>query len=370
MAEFLAQMRELDISLRLENSRLRVNAPKNVLTPELREQLASRKEDIVAFLSDTVDAVRSESSPIERIPRDGPLPLSFAQSRLWFLDQFTPGSTAYTLPMYTRLRGALDVAVLEKSLSEVTRRHEILRTVFPAVDGSPSQVILPAFPCAIPLTDLSSIPMEERESRALQFAAAEAKKPFDLVKGPLWRAQLLRLDQQDHVLLFSMHHIVFDGSSIDVFWHDLAALYCAIRGAKPSPLPELPFQYVDFASWQKKSLEGPVRESHLAYWKQQLGENPPNLDLLSDRPVQDSANPPGASGGFERASPPLGRAGGHSGGHARGRPESFGVREDGRDLRQHNGCADAFFRASLFPRCASPGPRHHAGCTRTSGHAL
>ena len=293
MAEFLAQMRELDISLRLENSRLRVNAPKNVLTPELREQLASRKEDIVAFLSDTVDAVRSESSPIERIPRDGPLPLSFAQSRLWFLDQFTPGSTAYTLPMYTRLRGALDVAVLEKSLSEVTRRHEILRTVFPAVDGSPSQVILPAFPCAIPLTDLSSIPMEERESRALQFAAAEAKKPFDLVKGPLWRAQLLRLDQQDYVLLFSMHHIVFDGSSIDVFWHDLAALYCAIRGAKPSPLPELPFQYVDFASWQKKSLEGPVRESHLAYWKQQLGENPPNLDLLSDRPVQDSANPPG-----------------------------------------------------------------------------
>jgi amino acid adenylation domain-containing protein len=299
MAEFLAHLRELDISLRLENSRLRVNAPKNVLTPELREELASRKDDIVAFLSDTAIAVHSKSPSIERVPRNGPLSLSFAQSRLWFLDQFTPGSTAYTLPMYTRLRGALDIAVLEKSLSEVTRRHEILRTVFPAVDGSPSQVILAASACAIPLADLSGLPTEERESRALQLAAVEAKKPFDLAKGPLWRAQLLRLGEQDHVLLFSMHHIVFDGSSIDVFWHDLAALYCAMRANEPSPLPELPFQYVDFASWQKRLLDGPVRESHLAYWKQQLGENPPSLNLLLDRPVQDSANPPGGKRALE-----------------------------------------------------------------------
>jgi len=293
-AEFLARLRGLDISFRLENSRLRVCAPKNVLTPELREQLASRKADIVAFLSDAVSPLRSELPTIDRVPRDGFLPLSFAQSRLWFLDQLTPGSTAYTLPMYTRLRGALDVAALEKSLSEITRRHEILRTIFPAVDGSPSQAILPPSPGAIPVVDLSGIAMEERERSALRIAAAEAKKPFDLAKGPLWRAQLLRLDQEDHVLLFSMHHIVFDGSSIDVFWQDLSSLYCAFRAGGPSPLHELPFQYVDFASWQKRSLEGPVRESHLAYWKQQLGENPPSLNLPSDRPRQGSQNSPGA----------------------------------------------------------------------------
>jgi len=289
-AEFLARLRELDVSLRFENSNLRVNAPKNILTPELREQLASHKEEIVAFLSGTVSAVRAEAPNIERVSRHGSLPLSFAQSRLWFLDQLTPGSTAYILPMCARLRGAVDLAVLEKSLAEITRRHEILRTIFPAIDGSPSQVILPPSACAIPVTDLSGIPIGNRESRACQLVAAEMRKPFDLAKGPLWRAQLLRLGQQDHVLMFSMHHIVFDGSSIEVFWQDLATLYCAIRAGEPSPLPELPFQYVDFAAWQKKSLEGPARESHLAYWKQQLGENPPNLDLLPDRPRQHSAN--------------------------------------------------------------------------------
>lgn len=158
----------------------------------------------------------------------------------------------------------------------------------------PSQVILQPSPAAIPLVDLSGFPIEEREASALRIAAAEAKKPFDLAKGPLLRAQLLRLDPQDHVLLISLHHIVFDGSSIDVFWQDLSALYCAFRAGNPSPLRELAFQYVDFASWQKKSLEGPVRESHLAYWKQQLGENPPTLNLPTDRPRKDSANSPGA----------------------------------------------------------------------------
>jgi amino acid adenylation domain-containing protein len=293
-AEFLARMRELDISFRLENSGLRVCAPKHVLTPELRAQLASRKADILTFLSETVSAPWSEAASIDRVPRDGSLPLSFAQSRLWFLEQLMPGSTAYTLPMYSRLRGPLDIDALKKSFFEVTRRHEILRTIFPVVDGSPNQVILPPSLNVMPVVDLSGMPPEEREVKALGIAVAEAKQPFDLTKGPLIRAKLLRLAPEDHVLLFAVHHIVFDGWSIDVFWQDLSTLYCALRSGKPSPLPDLPFQYVDFASWQKRSLEGPVREVHLAYWKQQLGEHPPTLDLPTDRPREYSPHSPGA----------------------------------------------------------------------------
>lgn len=293
-AEFLAQLRGLDITVRLENSSLRVGAPKNVLTPELRAQLASRKAEIINFLKETVEPAAAELPRIERVPRKGFLPLSFAQSRLWFLEQLMPGSTAYTLPMYSRLRGPLDVHALEKSVSELLRRHEILRTVFPVSDGTPSQKILPAPEKALVFLDFSALPLEEAEAKARDAAANEAKRPFDLARGPLLRAQLLRLGPDDHVLLFAVHHIVFDGWSIDVFWRDLSALYCAFREGKASPLAELPFQYVDFASWQKKSIEGPTRDAHLAYWKEQLGEHPPTLSLPTDRPRQNAMHSPGA----------------------------------------------------------------------------
>ena len=297
--EFLARLHALDISLRLDNSRLHISAPKNVLAPEIREQLASRKEEIIAYLASAASAVHMDLPQIERVSRDDIMPLSFAQARLWFLDQLMPGSTAYTLPMYTRLRGKLDVAALEKSLSEIVRRHEILRTVFPAVDGSPRQIISSPSTCTLPVTDLSAFPLKEREARALQLAAAETRKPFDLAKGPLWRASLLRLDEQEHAFLCSMHHIVFDGSSIDVFWQELAAFYRAICAGEPLPLTELPFQYVDFAAWQRNWFAGSVRESHLRYWKQQLGENPPTLDLHSVRPLETSERLPAGSRSLE-----------------------------------------------------------------------
>jgi amino acid adenylation domain-containing protein len=301
-AEFLARLRGLDISLRLENSRLRVYAPKNVLTPELRAELASRKTDILTFLSESVSASWSETTTMDRVPREGPLPMSFAQSRLWFLDQLTPGSTAYTFPMYTRLRGLLDVGILERTLSEIVRRHEILRTIFPTVDGSPNQVILPPSSVVIPVLDLSDIPVADRESKALQVAATEIKLPFDLTRGPLLRPRLLRLTAEEHVFLISVHHIVFDGSSIDVFWRELSSLYSAFRAGEASPLHEPPFQYVDFASWQKRSLEGPARKSHLEYWKKQLGENPPTLELPADHPRESSGNVRGAKKALDLSS--------------------------------------------------------------------
>ena len=293
-ADFLAHLRSLDISLRLKSGRLQICAPKNVLTPELREQLASRKREICAFLDDSIKYLHSNFPAIDSVPRRGALPLSFAQSRLWFLDQLMPGSTAYTLPMCARLRGQLDSCALERSFSEIIRRHEILRTIFPVVAGSPSQVILPPAPAAITVVDLCGVPLEAREAKAVHIAEVEARKPFDLAKGPLLRAQLLGLGPADHVLLVTVHHIVFDGWSIEVFWRELSALYNAFRAGAPSPLAELAVQYVDFAAKQKRSLDGPTRAAHLAYWKQQLGENPPTLDLPTDRPRKVSPNSPGA----------------------------------------------------------------------------
>jgi amino acid adenylation domain-containing protein len=283
-ADFVAHLRSLDISLRLESGRLQVCAPKNVLTPELRTQLANRKREISAFLDDSIKSLRPDFPAIDSVPRGGALPLSFAQSRLWFLDQLMPGSTAYTLPMCARLLGKLDFSALESSFTEIVRRHEILRTIFPVVDGSPNQVVLPPAPFAITVVDLCGVPLEAREAKAVHMGEVEARKPFDLAKGPLLRAELLRLGLEDHVLLITVHHIVFDGWSIEIFWQDLSALYSAFRAGMPSPLAELAVQYVDFASWQRRSLEGPVRESHLAYWKQQLGEQPPTLNLPTDRP--------------------------------------------------------------------------------------
>ena len=284
--EFLMRLRALDITFRFDDGHLRVLAPKDVLTSDLREELASRKTEILTFLGDNVKSLRHEAPPIPRIARDGALPLSSAQARIWFLDQLNPDSAAYIFPMFARVRGQLHCDLLKKALSEVVRRHEVLRSIFPSSEGVPSQVILAPSDIEIPLVELSDLDPAEREAAALRIARAEAQNPFDLAQGPLLRAQLLRLDTDDHVLLLSVHHIVFDGSSTEVFWQDLASIYRAYHDDKPFPLPDLPVQYVDFASWQKQSLDEAAYASHLAYWKQQIGEHPPALNLPTDRPRQ------------------------------------------------------------------------------------
>jgi amino acid adenylation domain-containing protein len=289
--EFLTRLRSLNISIRFDNGRMRILAPRHLLTPDLREELANRKTEILAFLGKNVKPLRDEALTIRRIPREGPLPLSSVQSRLWFLDQLNPGSTAYIFPMFARLRGPLDTVILQKTLTEIIRRHEILRSIFPAMEGVPRQVILAPSDIEIPEMDLSDLPPAEREAIALRIAADEAQRAFDLTLGPLLRAKLLRLDSEDHAFLLSVHHIVFDGSSTDIFWQDLAAIYRAYLDGHPSPLPELSVQYVDFAAWQKQSLDGPARVSHLAYWQQQLGDHPPALELPTDRPRQHNGSP-------------------------------------------------------------------------------
>ena len=218
------------------------------------------------------------------IARDGDLQLSFAQQRLWFLDQLAPGAIFYNIPMAIRLTGRLNTAVLKKCLKKIVRRHEALHTIFTESDGRPMQHILPKLKLKLHRTDLRHLPLTKREDEAQRLALEEAKRPFDLAHGPLIRASLLRLADEEFVVLLTMHHIISDGWSLGVLTKELGALYAALVTDEPSPLPALPIQYADFSQWQREWLQGIALESQLAYWKTQLGQNPPMLDLPTDRP--------------------------------------------------------------------------------------
>jgi len=222
--------------------------------------------------------------PLLPIPRDGELALSFAQQRLWFIDQLDPHSPAYNIPSAVRLTGPLDLDALCHSLSSVVRRHEVLRTTFRASAGQPVQVIGPALPLALPLLDLHALPVSERETLLREMAVAEGRRPFDLTRGPLMRATLLRIDQREHVLLLTMHHIASDGWSVGVLIRDVVRLYAAGVAGVPAPLPELPIQYADYAHWQRQWLQGDVLDRQLAYWQRQLNGAPAVLELPLDRP--------------------------------------------------------------------------------------
>jgi amino acid adenylation domain-containing protein len=222
--------------------------------------------------------------PVVHIDRDRPLPLSFAQERLWFLDQLEAGSAVYNIPVARRLVGALDVAALERALSEIVRRHQALRTTFAQADGAPVQVISPFAGFALPLEDLSDLDDADRQAAVRRRAGEEARRAFDLAAGPLFRAALLRLGAEEHVLLLSMHHIVSDGWSLGVLFRELSALYAAYRDGSESPLPELAVQYADYAVWQREQLAGEVLDRQLAYWAERLAGAPELLELPTDRP--------------------------------------------------------------------------------------
>jgi amino acid adenylation domain-containing protein len=210
-------------------------------------------------------------------------PLSFSQQRLWFLDQLEPGNPAYVMPMAVCLSGRLSVAALKHSLDEILRRHDSLRATFKSLDGNPVQVIGPATTVEMPVVDLQRLSESGRESKLWQLAAEDARRPFDLTRGPVLRVRLLKLEAENHVLLISMHHIVSDGWSMGVFVQEMASLYKAFSTGAPPPLAELPIQYTDFASWQREWLQGEMRETHLAYWRQQLGGDLPVIELPADR---------------------------------------------------------------------------------------
>ncbi|MCP4654400.1 MAG: amino acid adenylation domain-containing protein, partial [bacterium] len=217
-------------------------------------------------------------------------PLSFAQQRLWFLDQIDPGSALYNVPVALRLSGRIEPGALLRTMGEIVRRHEVLRTTFKIVDGEPVQVIHSEFDPALPVAELTALAEGHRRAEARRLALAEARRPFDLARGPLLRTTLLRLAPAEHELLLTVHHIAFDGWSVGVFLHELAALYQALSAGRRalsagrrSILPELPVQYADFAVWQRRWLTGEALESQLATWREQLA-GLPVLELPTDRP--------------------------------------------------------------------------------------
>jgi amino acid adenylation domain-containing protein len=243
----------------------------------------------VAGLAESIEAARHAgrnqvAPPILPVPRNADMALSFAQQRLWFFDQLEPGLSAYNIPAAVRLKGPLNLAALEQSLNEIVKRHESLRTTFGKVDGRPTQVIAPTLTIELPVVDLRKLPAIERESEVRRLVTAEAQRPFDLSRGPLLRGTVLRLGDEEHVGLLTMHHIVSDGWSTGILVREVATLYVAFCSGVSLPLPALPVQYADFAHWQRKWLQGEVLETQVAYWKKQLAGAPSLIDLPADRP--------------------------------------------------------------------------------------
>jgi amino acid adenylation domain-containing protein len=243
----------------------------------------------LAGIAESIQAIKQdgrgfETAALEASARDGELPLSFSQQRLWFLEQLTPGTSAYNIAGALRLRGLLDVAALEQSLNEIIRRHEILRTTFVTIDGRPAQTIASSLKLTLPLTSLEHLTEAEQEAEGRRLMTEETRHSFDLTHGPLLRASLLRFNEQEHVLCLNMHHIVGDGWSVGILMRELTTLYGAFVGGERTPLPALPIQYADFAIWQRQWLEGQVIESQLTYWKRQLAGALPVLELPTARP--------------------------------------------------------------------------------------
>jgi amino acid adenylation domain-containing protein len=244
----------------------------------------------VAGLADRIEAIRGQEGrapsvpAIRPTPRDGSaIPLSSSQRALWFLDRLAPGEPTFNVAVAVRVRGPLDPDALGRAFAEIARRHEALRTSFALVDGEPVQVIAPEPSAALEVADLRALPESDREAEAERLAIAEARRPFDLARGPLARAVLVRIGDEDHAVLLTMHHIVSDGWSFGVAAQELATLYEAFRRGEPSPLPALTTQYADFALWQRVWLRGEVLDGLLAYWTRQLAGVAP-LELPTDRP--------------------------------------------------------------------------------------
>jgi hypothetical protein len=240
IVEFLSYLRSLDIQVFVESDRntppeeirLHCNAPEGSLTAELRTEIQQRKAEIISFLRVANRTTSHTSTPLLPISRDRTLPVSFAQQRLWFLDQLIPNNAFYNTPAALCLTGSLNLAALEQTFNEIVRRHEALRTTFVTVQGQPVQVITPTLKTSLPVIDLQDFPEAERETEARRLTVQEAQRPFDLSKGPLLRVTLLRLDESEYVLLLILHHIVSDGWSMGVLIREIAALYTAYLEAE------------------------------------------------------------------------------------------------------------------------------------------
>ncbi|GAA6624132.1 amino acid adenylation domain-containing protein [Scytonema sp. NUACC26] len=263
-------------------NRIEVDLEVTVSIADFFEGLSARSLSIKILALLTTEAHKPSVSQVQKTTSFHPL--SFAQQRLWFINQLALNSPVYNIPIIINLTGHINVVVLEKSLNEIIRRHEVLRTNFVVNEGRPVQVIKPAILLTLSVEDLQEFSESERTKEVQRLSTLLAQQSFDLSSEPLWRAKLLHLAEQEHRLLLTLHHIIADGWSTGILIKELAALYEAFSQGRPSPLPELPIQYVDFTYWQHQWLQSERIQPLLEYWKQQLGGDLPVLNLPTDRP--------------------------------------------------------------------------------------
>ncbi len=290
LGQLLATLRDLNVHLYVEDGNLKCKAPKDALNEEIRYQLKSRKAELIDILDQSGIAQSGEvrTSPIKPGERIEPIPLSYAQQRLWFLDQLEPDSALYNMPAVFKLTGCLNEAALAQSFNEIVRRHENLRTVFVTVKGVPTQAILPASEWSVAQVDLTALPEHSRPAVLRDLCRREAEKTFSLATGPLLRITLIALSsaagRQQSILLVTLHHIVSDGWSSSILLREFATLYQAFSAGQCSPLAELPVQYADFACWQRRYLGADVLRQQGEYWRNRLAGAPSVLELPTDYP--------------------------------------------------------------------------------------
>ena len=281
VVEFLSYLNSLEIKLWLEEEKLKYQAPQGVMTAEIKQEIGTRKPEILAFLSrEAQPSPNSPESVIIPVSRDEDLPLSFAQQRMWFLYQMDSQNPAYNECPAIRLTGNLNIDILEQSLNAIIQRHEILRTTFPMVEGKPIQKIAPFLKVNLLKVELKDLPIEKVE----EIVAQELQKPFDLTQSPLLRFTLFDLGYEDYILVPVIHHIIIDGWSKGILFKELSSFYQALLSNSTASLPKLPIQYADFAVWQRQWLQGEVLANQLNYWKKQLAAAPPLLELPTDKP--------------------------------------------------------------------------------------
>jgi amino acid adenylation domain-containing protein len=287
--ELFGQLRAVNVSLALDGDALKCSAPQGVLTADLRQELAERKPEIVAFLRSSQNARRNPDPGIPRVDRSGPLPLSYAQQRLWFLNQLDPESAVNNLGIALRIKGNLNVSAVERALAEIVNRHEDLRTSFARVNGVPHAVIGDGKNFALQSIDARHLAAAGDDSELNRYANRLTFQPFDMSHGPLFRAYLLQIASDDHILALTMHHIVSDGWSMGVLVREFSELYPAYTAGRQHSLPPLAIQYVDFAAWQRTWLESGGLDRQLPYWKKQLAGAPPVVGFPPDhrRPATD-----------------------------------------------------------------------------------
>jgi amino acid adenylation domain-containing protein len=282
--EFLAYLHSIDVRIGLDGDELLVNAPRDVLTAELRGELSKRKPEVMDFLRRIRGAAERHLPAIQPVPRDGFLPLSFPQQRMWLMQQFEADGAAFNTPAAVRLSGPLDIPALEAGLNEIVRRHEVLRTVFVSENADVFQKIIPELKVTLPVVDLRDISGDKRKAKAGELFEEEAGKAFDLSQGPLLRALLLREGEREYVLFITLHHIVSDDWSLNILLREMEILYEAYSTGTQAPLSKLPVQYGDFAVWQREWVRGEAAGKQKNYWKQRLNHTKSLPEIPVDHP--------------------------------------------------------------------------------------